>query len=192
MASKANTTEASPRGPNQPMNTTLGRSSPERTRLSATGSMRMTVRLARAYTTVAPVEILEGEGDEGGAEQEPDDEREELAAELGELGRFLEVDDLVVEQRPEGDAGDEGGDEAVGVERQRHGERGDGDRQGGQSSPAGRDPAAPGGGRDQHRAADPDGDADEDPAAQLAQRGSRLEGHALARRCRVGWPPPPA
>ena len=73
----------------------------------------------------SPVEIVDRERDERRAEQEPDDQPEELAAERGELDRRLAVDDLLVEHRSEGDAGDEGGQEAVGVEGQGHDERGD-------------------------------------------------------------------
>ena len=44
-------TEASPRGPNQPMNTTVRRSSCKPTQAMATGTIRMTVRASTANTT---------------------------------------------------------------------------------------------------------------------------------------------
>ena len=40
--------EASPRGPNQPMKNTVGQSSRAPSSESATGSMRITVRLSKA------------------------------------------------------------------------------------------------------------------------------------------------
>ena len=50
-ASSANTSEARPRGPNQPTNRTVFRSRPAPIEASATGSMRTTVRLSTAYTS---------------------------------------------------------------------------------------------------------------------------------------------
>ena len=45
---RVNTTDASPRGPNQPMNPTVSGRSPSRTSDSATGTIRTTVRLITA------------------------------------------------------------------------------------------------------------------------------------------------
>lgn len=47
-ASSANTREASPRGPNQPMKATVGRFTPWPARAIATGTMRTTVKLSTA------------------------------------------------------------------------------------------------------------------------------------------------
>ena len=47
-ASSAKMTEASPRGPNHPTNATVRADSPEPSKASATGSMRITVRLKTA------------------------------------------------------------------------------------------------------------------------------------------------
>ena len=47
-ASSANTSEASPRGPNQPMKATVGRRTPRPASAMATGTIRTTVRLRAA------------------------------------------------------------------------------------------------------------------------------------------------
>src|SRR6202012_5574963 len=54
-ASNANTTEARPRGPNQPTNAVVGQPSLVPSRASATGTIRTTVRLSTAYTTSCQV-----------------------------------------------------------------------------------------------------------------------------------------
>ncbi len=50
-----NTIDARPRGPNQPMKSTVSRRRPEPINDRATGSIRITVRLSRAYTTALGV-----------------------------------------------------------------------------------------------------------------------------------------
>ncbi len=54
-ASTPNTTEARPRGPNQPMNATVTGVNPQPISTSATGTMRTTVRARTAKTTVCHV-----------------------------------------------------------------------------------------------------------------------------------------
>src|ERR1700734_2285395 len=54
-ASSANTTEARPRGPNQPTKVTVGQPSFAPIRASATGAILTTVRLSTAYTTSCQV-----------------------------------------------------------------------------------------------------------------------------------------
>ena len=181
MASKANTTEASPRGPNQPMNTTVDRSSPEPTRLSRDREHADDRETRQRVHDDSPVEMVERDGDEGGAEQEPDDEREELAAELGEFRCLFEVDDAcrraaapkampATKAAMKPLASNASATVNAATATARVASRG----------PLGHHPAASGGRRDQQRAAEPDDDPGEDPAAQRAERRARLECHALA------------
>ena len=53
---RAKTIEASPRGPNQPTKSTVALSIPEPMSAIATGSMRTTVKLSTAYTTMCQVQ----------------------------------------------------------------------------------------------------------------------------------------
>ena len=55
MTSSPNTTEARPRGPNQPMKATVGARAPLPSRAIATGTMRTSVRLSAAYSTTCQV-----------------------------------------------------------------------------------------------------------------------------------------
>jgi hypothetical protein len=87
------------------------------------------------------VEVLEGDGDERRAEEEPHDQPQELATELGQLPSILEVDDVLVERRSEGDACHERGDEPVAAEHERRAERTERGRQRGDLAAAHRDPA---------------------------------------------------
>ena len=52
-ARSAETSDASPRGPNQPTNSTVLRSSPAPQHANATGTIRTSVRLSIAYATTA-------------------------------------------------------------------------------------------------------------------------------------------
>jgi hypothetical protein len=53
-ATSVNTTDARPRGPNQPMNAMVSRRRPTPWSEMATGSIRTTVRLSRAYAIAVP------------------------------------------------------------------------------------------------------------------------------------------
>ena len=55
IAMRRNTSEASPRGPNQPMKATVGSPTCRPASARATGSIRTTVRLSTAYTTTCQV-----------------------------------------------------------------------------------------------------------------------------------------
>ena len=78
------TTEARPRGPNQPTKATVARSSPVPARAMATGTMRRTVRASTANTTSRQPDALEARDEHDGSEDEPDQQREEGARFLGE------------------------------------------------------------------------------------------------------------
>ena len=112
---RAKTIEASPRGPNQPTNSTVARSIREPMSAIATGSMRTTVRLSTRVDHDAPGPARCQRGDDGGTEDEPRDHRRQAAG-------LLDVVDLLFPSAAAGEgavgaAGDEGGDEAVGVDR---------------------------------------------------------------------------
>jgi hypothetical protein len=113
---------------------------------------------------VGPLGALERGHDHGGAEQEPHDQRQHLADVLGE-GEALFVG--VVGHRAEGQAGDEGGHEAVGVHRQRTrvDEHDHGQRRGRLEPGVGGTVAA--GRADQPRAGRAGGDAPRHPAEDL-------------------------
>ena len=115
-ASRANTTEARPSRP-EPADEHDARSIESRPDQAQHDREHAHDREAReGVHDHCAVEVVERYRDEGGTEDEPHDEREELATELGELDRLLKVDDLVVDSRSEGDAGDERGDESVRVD----------------------------------------------------------------------------
>jgi hypothetical protein len=103
---RPNTTEARPRGPNQPTKATVARSRPVRASASAAG-------------------VLQTGDQHHSAEAEPDEHGQQDADFLGERQAGLVV---VVVRGAEGHATDEGCDEAVrpGSQRDRIGEEGEG------------------------------------------------------------------
>ncbi len=162
--------DARPLGPNQAMNATEGRSSPARTEQSATGSSADDGEACNRIDDEQRVEDVEGDVHEGGSEQEPHDEGQQLTAELGELSDFFGSLLAVVEPGAERDTGHEHGDEAVGVDRERSCERRNRDGQCRQSMATGRDPLMAAGDHEQRGAGESDDEPDDDPPAELAER----------------------
>ena len=74
-ASKAKTTDASPRGPNQPTNATVAQRCPVPTSARSDGHHAHDGEAGHGVQHDAEVEILEGGEHESGPEDEPQDER---------------------------------------------------------------------------------------------------------------------
>ena len=130
------------------------------------------------------VQVPECDRQQGGAEEEPHDEREELAAELGQLVGPFEIQRRSVGQRAERDAGDERRDEPVASQRQRHGQRTDCQRQRGQATSTGCQPALARRVAQRQRSGTADHTTDDDTDPELSQRGAQLEPGAS----RSTWP----
>ncbi len=99
--------DARPRGPNQPINSTVARLSRVPISARATGSMRTTVRLRMAYNTSGRVKCLPLPRDQQ-AEEEEHRKVEQLAPILGELDTvFAGILESHLHRQPRDERGDE-------------------------------------------------------------------------------------